>query len=80
MRHANNTERDIMHTYLLEYMKAHLISLEQDKEEIEKQMENLDMNSKEFLELDFEFNWLGGQAIATRHFIKIAEEYNGTAA
>jgi hypothetical protein len=61
--------------YLIEYMKAHLISLEQDQEEISKQMEDLDMNSKEFLELDFEFNWLGGQAIATRHFIQVGEEY-----
>jgi hypothetical protein len=64
--------------YLIEYMKAHLISIEQDQAEIEKQMEDLDMNSKEFLELDFEFNWLGGQAIAARHFIKVGEEYNGT--
>ena len=64
--------------YLIEYMKAHLISIEQDQAEIEQQMENLDMNSNEFLELDFEFNWLGGQAIAARHFIKVGEEYNGT--
>jgi len=69
-----------MSNYLIEYMKIHLISIEQDQAEIEKQMEDLDMNCKEFLELDFEFNWLGGQAIATRHFIKIAEEHNGTAA
>lgn len=64
-----------MSDYLIEYMKAHLISIEQDKEEIEKQMEDLDMNSKEFLELDFEFNWLGGQVIATRHFIQVGEEH-----
>jgi hypothetical protein len=64
-----------MSNYIIEYMKAHLISIEQDQAEIEKQMEDLDMNSKEFLELDFEFNWLGGQAIATRHFIKVGEEY-----
>ena len=69
-----------MHTYLLEYMKIHLISLEQDSAYIEKQMEELDMNSKDYVELDFEYNWLGGQIIATRHFIKIAEEHNGTAA
>ena len=69
-----------MHTYLLEYMKIHLISLEQDSAYIEKQMEELDMNSKDYVELDFEYNWLAGQMIATRHFIKIAEEHNGTAA
>ena len=61
-------------------MKIHLISLEQDSAYIEKQMEELDMNSKDYVELDFEYNWLGGQIIATRHFIKIAEEHNGTAA
>jgi hypothetical protein len=55
-------------------MKLHLISIEQDKQEVEKQMEDLDMNSKEFLELDFEFNWLGGQAIATRHLLSVATD------
>jgi hypothetical protein len=64
--------------YLLEYMKIHLVSVEQDQAEVEKQMEELDMNCKEFKELDAEFVWLGGQAIATRHFIQIGEEYNGT--
>jgi len=64
-----------MSNYLIEYMRAHLISIEQDQAEIEKQMEDLDMNSKEFLELDFEYNWLGGQIIATRHFIQIGEEH-----
>ena len=65
----------LMSDYLIEYMKAHLISIEQDQAEVEKQMEELDMNSEEFTELDFEFNWLGGQIIATRHFIQIGEEH-----
>jgi hypothetical protein len=59
---------------LIEYIKLHLISIEQDQQEVEKQMEDLDMNSKEFLELDFEFNWLGGQAIATRHLLSVAND------
>lgn len=66
-----------MHTYLIEYMKAHLISIEQDQEDIASEMELLDPNSKDYTELDFEYNWLAGQIIATRHFIKIGEEYNG---
>lgn len=66
-----------MHTYLLEYMKIHLVSIEQDQQEISKQMEELDPNSKHYTELDFEYNWLAGQIIATRHFIQIGEEYNG---
>jgi hypothetical protein len=62
-------------TFLIEYMKAHLISIEQDQEGIASQMELLDENSKDYQELDFEYNWLGGQIIATRHFIQIGEEY-----
>ena len=66
-----------MSDYLIEYMKIHLISLEQDSAYIEKQMEEMDPNCKDYNELDFEFNWLAGQMIATRHFIKVGEEYAG---
>ena len=64
-----------MSNYLIEYMKAHLISLEQDQTDVYGQMDKLDENSKDYKELDFEFNWLGGQIIATRHFIETGEEY-----
>ena len=64
-----------MSDYSLEYMKIHLISIEQDQAEVAEQMESLDMNSKDYAELDFEYNWLGGQIIATRHFIQIGEEH-----
>jgi hypothetical protein len=60
--------------YLLEYMKIHLISIEQDQEGIAEEMEMLDENSKDYRDLEFEYNWLAGQIIATRHFIKIGEE------
>jgi hypothetical protein len=63
-----------MSSYLLEYMKLHLVSIEQDQEYVKEQMEELDENSKDYAELDFEFNWLGGQIIATRHFIQVGEE------
>jgi len=66
-----------MSNYLLEYMKIHLVSIEQDQEDVEKQMQDIDMDSQEFKELDSEFVWLGGQAIATRHFIQIGEEHAG---
>ncbi len=62
-------------SYLIEYMKLHLISIEQDQEGIAEEMEMLDENSKDYKELEFEYNWLGGQIIATRHFIKIGEEH-----
>ena len=66
-----------MSNYLIEYMKIHLVSIEQDQSDVAEQMEALDPNSKDYAELDFEYNWLGGQIIATRHFIKIGEEHNG---
>lgn len=60
--------------YLVEYMKIHLISIEQDIEDISNQMEALDMNSKEYAELDFEYNYLQGQSIVTRHFLSVAHD------
>jgi hypothetical protein len=62
---------------LIEYMKLHLISLMQDMEALETQMEQLDMNSKDFIELDFEFNNLSGQTIATRHLMSVASDILG---
>ena len=64
-----------MSDYLLEYMKIHLISIEQDIEGLSEQMELLDENSKDYKELDFEYNHLSGQSLITRHFIKIGEEH-----
>jgi hypothetical protein len=63
-----------MSNYLLEYMKVHLISIEQDQEGVAQEMEMLDENSKDYRDLEFEYNWLAGQIIATRHFIQIGEE------
>ena len=40
----------------IEYTKLHLISLMQDTETLENKMEQLDENSKDYRELDFEFN------------------------
>ena len=78
MKHVKNTERDTMHTYLLEYMKAHLISLEQDSEKIVAEMNSIeDMESDEYKDLEIEDISLNGQMIATSHLIRIAEEYNG---
>ncbi len=64
-----------MSSYLLEYMKIHIISLMQDLEGLEDEMEKLDENSKDYKELDFEFNHLSGQILITRYFIKIGEEH-----
>jgi hypothetical protein len=64
-----------MSNYLLEYMKIHLVSIEQDQAGVAEEMEKLDENSKDYQDLEFEYNWLAGQIIATRHFIQIGEEH-----
>jgi hypothetical protein len=60
----------------IEYMKIHLISLEQDLENISNEMELLDPESKACKELDFEYNHMGGQILAVQYLISIAKEYN----
>lgn len=63
-----------MSNQLVEYMKIHLISIEQDQEDVSNEMEKLDPASKDYNELDYEYNWLGGQIIATRHFLSVADD------
>ena len=58
----------------IEYIKLHLISLMQDTEALENKMEQLDENSKDYRELDFEFNWISGQITACRHLLEVAKE------
>ena len=45
-----------------------------DTEALENKMEQLDMNSKDYRELDFEFNWISGQITACRHLLEVAKE------
>jgi hypothetical protein len=59
---------------MIEYMKLHLISLEQDLSELSDEMEKLDMNSKGFIDLDFEYNNISGQTIATAHLLSVAND------
>ena len=63
-----------MNKQLIKYMKIHLISLMQDLEVLENEMEKLDMNSKAFVELDFEFNIKSGEITATRHLLSVATD------
>jgi hypothetical protein len=46
----------------------------QDLEALEDEMEKLDMNSKAFVELDFEFNVKSGEITATRHLMSVATD------
>ena len=59
---------------LIEYMKIHVISLEQDQAILSDKMEAIDPNCKDFNYLDIEYNWLNGQITGISHIIKVAEE------
>jgi uncharacterized protein involved in exopolysaccharide biosynthesis len=58
---------------LLEYTRIHLISLNQDIAEIAAQMEQLDENSKDYKELDFEYNFLSGQIHGISYIMDVAK-------
>jgi succinate dehydrogenase flavin-adding protein (antitoxin of CptAB toxin-antitoxin module) len=62
-------------SHFLEYMKIHLISLEQDKFKVFDQMlecEDEDLNK--FRALDYEYNNLAGQIEATKHLLSVATD------
>jgi len=60
----------------LEYMKLHLISLEQDSERIQEEMSQFEynMDSKDYQSLEIEDISLNGQIIATRHLLSVATD------
>ena len=63
-------------SYFLEYMKIHLISLEQDSERIQEEMSQFEynMDSKDYQSLEIEDISLNGQIIATRHLLSVATD------
>ena len=58
---------------LTEYIKIHLISLTQDIEGVAIKMDLLDMNSKDYQTLDFEYNFLSGQIHAISYILDVIE-------
>ena len=57
-----------------EYLKLHLISLEQDSEAIEKAMDNYsNYEDDEYRQLEIEDISTNGQYIATAHLLSVAE-------
>ena len=64
---------------LVEYMKLHIISLEQNSEKIESQMNEFveDFESDEYKELEIEDISTNGQIIATRHLLSVATDILG---
>ena len=63
-----------MSSKLVEYLQLHIISLNQDLEELSKRMDSLDPASKDFAELDIEYNFTSGQVSATMHILESLEE------
>jgi hypothetical protein len=58
-----------------EYIKLHLISLEQDSEAIEKAMDNYtNYEDDEYRMLEIEDISTNGQIIATAHLLSVAED------
>ena len=59
---------------LIQYMKLHLLSLEQDSEGIEKAMDNYsNYEDDEYHMLEIEDISTNGQIIATNHLLSVAE-------
>jgi hypothetical protein len=60
---------------IIEYMKIHLISLQQDADEIQKEMDSYEeMESNEYNALEIEHISLNGQYIATKHLLSVASD------
>ena len=59
---------------LVTYLQLHSMSLNQDLEDLSKRMDSLDPASKEFAELDIEYNFTSGQESATMHILEYVEE------
>lgn len=56
----------------IEYLKLTVMSLNQDIQDISNQMDSLDPASKDFAELDFEYNWIRGQVVGIEHALSVA--------
>lgn len=60
---------------LIEYMKLHLISLEQDSEKLQAEMDLFEeMESNEYQSLEIEDISINGQIIATNHLLSVARD------
>jgi hypothetical protein len=60
---------------MIEYMKLHLISLEQDSEALQVEMDLFEeMESNEYHALEIEDISTNGQIIATAHLLSVARD------
>jgi hypothetical protein len=58
---------------VITYLELHAMSLNQDLEELSKRMDELDPASKDFAELDIEYNFTSGQVSATLHILEYVD-------
>jgi hypothetical protein len=66
-------------TQLIEYMKLHLLSLEQDSAYLEKQMDSYsNYEDDDYRTLEIEDISTNGQIIATAHLLSVAADILGT--
>jgi len=62
-------------SHFIEYMKLHLISLQQDADKIQAEMDTYEeMESNEYQALEIEHISLNGQYIATAHLLSVATD------
>ena len=64
---------------VINYMKLHLISLQQDSEKLEEQMSQFEynMDSDEYKDLEIMDISVNGQIIATAHLLSVAADILG---
>ena len=63
---------------LVNYMKLHVISLEQDSEQVQKDLDyEEDLESDEYRMLEIQDIYLNGQLSATRHLLSLASDILG---
>ena len=61
-------------TQLVTYLELHAQSLNEELSQLSTRMDSLDPASKEFAELDIEYNFTSGQESATMHILEYVEE------
>ena len=61
-------------TQLVTYLDLQIQSLNEDLSQLSNQMDSLDPASKDFAELDVEYNFTSGQVSATMHILEYVEE------
>ena len=62
---------------VINYMKLHLISLQQDSEKLGEQLDSVDISSDDFDVLNIEDISINGQIFATRHLLSVASDILG---